>query len=122
MTHQRVLDLGRVGVEAPDDEHVLDAADDAQSPGRVDDPQVARAQPPLGRQHLGRLGGIVEVAGHHAAAAQQHLARLARRDVVPARPTTRSSNPGRGLPTVVATASGSSPGSVAQAVPPSVSP
>ena len=33
---------------------------------------------PSGDEHLGRLFGVVEVAGHDAAAAEQHLARLAR--------------------------------------------
>ena len=45
MAQQRVLDLGRVGVEAADDEHVLDPSDDAQATGVVDRPEVAGAQP-----------------------------------------------------------------------------
>ncbi len=81
MAQQRVLDLGRVGVEAADDEHVLRPADDAQAPGVVDHAEVAGAQPAVGRQRLrGRLG-IVEVVRHDAAAAQQDLAGLARRHV-----------------------------------------
>ena len=78
---QRVLDLGRVGVEPPDDEHVLDAADDAEPAGLVDLAEVAGAQPAVGREHLGRLVRVVEVARHDAAAAEQHLARLPGLDV-----------------------------------------
>ena len=40
-------------------------------------------QPPLGREHLGRLVGIVEVAQHDAPAAQEDLAGLAWRDLAP---------------------------------------
>ena len=80
---QGVLDLGRVGVEPPDDEHVLDPPDDAQAAGVVHDAEVARAEPAVGTEHLGRLVGVVQVAGHDAAAAEQHLARLPGLDVAP---------------------------------------
>ena len=80
-----------------------------------------RSHPSAERACGGRLG-IVEVVRHDAAAAQEDLARLARRHVVPLPSTMRSSNPGRGRPTVVAMVSTSSPGEVAAAVPPSVSP
>ena len=79
---QRVLDFGGVGVEAPDDEHVLDPADDAEAAGLVQLAEVPGAQPAVRRQHLRRLLGVVEVARHDAAAAEQHLARLPGLDVV----------------------------------------
>ena len=81
MAQQRVLDLGRVGVEAPDDEHVLDATHDAEPAGLVQLAEVTGAQPAVRRQHLARLLGVVEVARHDAAAAEQHLARLPGPDV-----------------------------------------
>ena len=81
MPQQRVLDLGGVGVEAADDEHVLDPTHDAEPAGLVDLAEVTGAQPAVVRQHLLRLLGVVEVPRHDAAAAEQHFARLPGLDV-----------------------------------------
>ena len=62
MPQQGVLDLGGVGVEPPDDEHVLDPSDDAQAAGVVHDAEVARAEPAVGTEDLRRLVGVVQVA------------------------------------------------------------
>ena len=82
MAQQRVLDLCRVGIEASDDEHVLDAADDAQPARCVQLSEVPGAKPAVRRQHLARLLGVVEVPRHDAAAAEQHLAGLPGLDFV----------------------------------------
>ena len=81
VAQQEVLDLGRVGVEAADDEHVLDAPDDAQVAVGVERAEVAGVQPAVGVDRgRGRLG-VVEVAAHHGLAAHDDLARLAGRGV-----------------------------------------
>ena len=54
VAQQVVLDLGRVGVEAADDEHVLGPARrSAGSRASSSDAEVAGAQPAVGRQRLG---------------------------------------------------------------------
>jgi hypothetical protein len=122
VAQQRVLDLGRIGVEAADDEHVLGPADDAQAAGRRSTSPMSpvRSHPsdesawPWPRDRRG--------SRHDAAAAQHHLTRLSRRATSIPSSTMRSSKPGRGRPTVVAMVSTSSSGEVATAVPASVSP
>ena len=123
MTEQQVLDLGRVGVEPADDEHVLDAADDAEVAVGVEHAEVAGVQVAVGVER-GRGGvGVVEVAAHHGLAAHAHLARLAdghhRR---PSVSTVRTSNPGHGTPTVVAMCAKSSSAALPVTVPASVRP
>ena len=70
---QRVLDLGRVGVEAAHDEHVLRPADDAQAAALVDHAEVAGAQPAVGGERRGGRLRVVEVASHHGRASQHDL-------------------------------------------------
>src|SRR5690242_8496039 len=70
--------LGGVGVEAADDEHVLDAVGDAEVAGRVQDAHVAGAQPAVRGEDAGGLLGVLEVAPHHVESAHQHLTRGAR--------------------------------------------
>jgi hypothetical protein len=53
---QQVLDLGRVGVEPADDEHVLLAVGDPEVAALVEHPDVAGVQPALG---VDRLGGLL---------------------------------------------------------------
>jgi hypothetical protein len=72
--HQESFDLGRVGVETADDEHVLLAADDPQVAAVVDRPEVSGVQPPVRVDGLRGRGGVVEVAAHDGVAAGQHLA------------------------------------------------
>src|SRR6516164_2250545 len=72
--HQEPLDLGRVGVEPADDEHVLLAADDLQVAAVVDRAEVTGVQPAVGVDGLFGGGGVVEVAAHDGVAAGQHLA------------------------------------------------
>jgi hypothetical protein len=81
MTEQQVLDLGRIGVEAAHDEHVLRPADDAQQAIGVEDAEVTGAQPTIfGQDSSGGLR-LVEVVRHHARSAQRDLPRLADRQV-----------------------------------------
>ncbi|MEZ5168346.1 MAG: TIGR03564 family F420-dependent LLM class oxidoreductase [Acidimicrobiales bacterium] len=54
---QRVLDLGRVRVEAAHDEHVLQPADDAEVAALVERPQVAGVEPTIGVDRLGVAAG-----------------------------------------------------------------
>ena len=111
VAQQGVLDLGRVGVEAADDEHVLRPARRcAGSRASSTHAEVAGAQPAVGGQRRGGGLGVVEVVRHDAAAPQQDLAGLAGRHVAPSPSTMRSSKPGRGRPTVVAIVSASSSG------------
>ena len=72
VAQQGVLDLGRVGVEPADDEHVLRAADDAQAPVVVDRSRGRRCRASRRRRHGGGGGlGVVEVVRHDAAAPQR---------------------------------------------------
>ena len=123
VAQQQVLDLGRVRVEAADDEHVLDPADDAQVAVGVEGAEVAGVQPAVGVDRgRGRLR-VVEVAAHHGVAAHEDLARLARRGVG-ARLGRRCAPRSRATatPTVVAMCSKSSSGLLPVTVPASVSP
>ena len=76
---EQVLDLGRVRVEAADDEHVFLAPDDAEAAALVERAEVAGVQPTIGVDRACRLRRVVEVAPHHAVAPDQHLARLSQR-------------------------------------------
>jgi hypothetical protein len=55
-----VLDLGRVGVEAADDEHVLHAIGDRDVAALIHHCDVAGVQPAVGVDRLGRALGIVD--------------------------------------------------------------
>ena len=81
MAHQEVLDLGRIGVEAPDDEHVLRPADDTQVAVLVENSDVTSTQPTIRREDLRRGLRIVEIVRHDAAPSDQDFTRLAHRDV-----------------------------------------
>src|SRR5947209_14731369 len=81
MAQESVLDLGRVNVEAADDEHVLDATDDAEVAALVEHAEVAGARPAVVGQRVGRGLRVVEVAGHHRPALDDDLARLSRRSI-----------------------------------------
>ena len=74
MLHHHPLDLGRVGVEAADDEHVLLAVGDVDVAVGVHHGDVAGVEPSLGIDRLGRLLRLVEVAGGHDVAPHQELA------------------------------------------------
>src|SRR5205823_14787883 len=78
---QSVLDFRWVDVDAADDEHVLDPADDAQAAAVVDHTEVTGAQPSVRRQGLCRRVRVVEVTGHDRLAADDDLTRFARGDV-----------------------------------------
>ncbi len=82
---QHGLDLGRVGVEAAHDEHVLDAVGDGDVAGRVHDADVAGVQPALGIDRLRRRRLVAPVARHHRVAPHDDLARLARRHLAAVR-------------------------------------
>ena len=82
VAEEGVLDLGRVGVEAADDEHVLDPPDDPEASAVIDDTEVAGPQPPVGGERVGGRLRIVEIARHHRGAPQHDLAGLAGGDVV----------------------------------------
>ena len=75
---QHVLDLGRVHVEAADDDHVLQPADDAHVAALVHRGEVAGVQEAALVDRRGRRLRIVEVALHHAVAAHEQLAGRAR--------------------------------------------
>ena len=120
---QQVLDLGRVRVEAADDEHVLDAPDDAQVAVGVERAEVAGVQPSVGVDRGRGRFGVVEVAARSPSRRaprprRARPARCRRR----ARSTVRTSKPVHGTPTVVAMCSKSSSGLLPVTVPASVSP
>ena len=116
---QHVLDLGRVGVEAADDEHVLGRGRRcAGSPASSTTPRSPVRSQPSARERLRRRLRIVEVVGHDAAAAEEDLAGLPGRHVAAARRRRCAARSRVGVvPTVVAMVSTSSPGDVAAAVP-----
>ena len=123
MAQQQVLDLGRVRVEAADDEHVLDATDDAQVAVGVERAEIAGVQPSVGVDRGRGRFGVVEVAAHHGVAAHHDFTGLVRRGVGTAvRSTVRTSKPAHGTPTVVAMCSKSSSGLLPVTVPASVNP
>ena len=124
MAEQQVLDLGRVGVEPADDEHVLACARRCAGSRARRGCRGRRCATTRRRRSVrrGRVR-IVEVAAHHAVAAHQQLAGVARPACsTPSSSTTRISRPGRTRPTVVAIVSKSSSGPVAVTVPASVRP
>ena len=77
-----VLDLGRVRVEAADDEHVLGAIGDADVAALVHDRDVAGVQPAVGVDRFRGGFGIVDEAAHDVVTADHDLARFAPRDLV----------------------------------------
>ena len=62
MVADHVLDLGRVRVEAADDEHVLLAVGDAEVAALVEHADVAGVQPAVGVDRLGGRFGVVDEA------------------------------------------------------------
>ena len=82
---QDVLDLGRVHVEAADDEHVLQPSDDPHVAAVVHRRQVAGVQEAPLVDGSGRRLRVVEIALHHAVAADEQLARRAPLDLLPLR-------------------------------------
>ena len=106
---QQVLDLGRVRVEAADDEHVLLAVGDPDVAALVHHADVAGVQPPVGVDRRRRLLGLLEVAAHHVVAARRRP-RRARRAAArcPSSSTIRSSVSGIARPDQLAIVSGSS--------------
>ena len=68
VAQHEVLDLGRVRVEPTDDEHVLDAADDAQVAVGVERAEVAGVQPTVGVDRSRGRVRVVEIAAHHGLA------------------------------------------------------
>ena len=119
----QVLDLGGVRVEPADDEHVLDAPDDAQVAVGVERAEVARVQPAVGVDRgRGRLG-VVEVARaspSRRARRPRPAPRSRRRRPTRSRCAPRSR--ATATPTVVAMCSKSSSGRQPVTVPASVSP
>ena len=110
MPEQRPLDLGRVGVEAADDEHVLQPVGDGDVPVVVHDADVAGVEPALGVDGLGRGLGVLEVAGHHRVAPDEDLPRAAPAgSSAPAASTIRTSVSGMARPEVWEMTSGGSP-------------
>ncbi len=71
---QHVLDLGRIHVEAADDDHVLQAADDPHVAALVHRGEVAGVQEAALVDRRRRRFGIVEIVLHHAVAAHEQLA------------------------------------------------
>ncbi len=109
VAEQGALDLGRVGVEAADDEHVLLAVGDPHVAGVVHDPDVAGVEPAVGVDGLGRGLGVLEVARHHGVAPHHDLARLAARQLGALGVDDAHLEAGDGAPEVLAMVSGSSP-------------
>ena len=81
MAQHQVLDLGGIRVEPADDEHVLDAPDDAQVAVGVDRAEVAGVQPTVGVDRGRGRFRVVEISARHRLAAHDDLAGLARRGV-----------------------------------------
>jgi hypothetical protein len=124
VAHDHLLDLGRVGVEAADDEHVLLAVGDAQVAVLVEHPDVAGVQPAVGVDGRGGGLGVVEEPGHDVVAPHDDLAGLARRQrrtvvVDDLHLDVGDGPPGRvgdGLGVVVVAAHGGDAGGLGQAV------
>jgi hypothetical protein len=68
------LDLGRIGVEAADQEHVLLAVGDGEPAPGIEPADVTGVQPAIPVDGLGGRRGVLEVAAHHVVAADQDLA------------------------------------------------
>ena len=95
---QQALDLGRVGVEAAGDEHVLLAVGDPDVAALVHRADVAGVQPSVGVDRLGRLLRVLEVPAHHVVAAHHDLAGLAARHLAAVVVDDRTSTPGMARP------------------------
>ena len=76
MRGEHVLDLAREDVEPTRDDHVLLAVDDVEEPLVVAPRDVSGVQPAV-REQLGRLLGLLPVAGRRQGPAHADLARLA---------------------------------------------
>ncbi len=113
MLEQESLDLGRVGVEASDDEHVFLASDDPQPAGLGELAEISGVQPAVGVDRLGGGRRIVQVALHHV---------VARAPAPRVSSAMRTSIPSHGSPAVVATSSAESPGRDSVTLPASVRP
>ena len=79
---QHLFHLGRVHVEPADDDEVLGPVDEVQVAIGVDRGDVARTQPPVGREHTGRECRFVPVAQEHVGALHPHFTRIAFQRVV----------------------------------------
>ena len=73
MRFEHLLHLGGADVLAAADDHVLQATDDLDRAGRVDRGEVAGAEPAVGGERLGGLGGV-EIADAHLRSAGEQLA------------------------------------------------
>src|SRR5207249_12152762 len=69
---------GRIDVLAAADDHVLQAVADEEVAVVVEESDVARAKPAIGRQGRSGLIRSAPVAGHHGGAARADLAALVR--------------------------------------------
>src|SRR5256885_9170880 len=86
MAVEEFLDLARIDVLAPADDHVLDPADDVDVAVRIHRREVARVHPPRGVDRLTRRVFVVPVAAHDDVATAAELAgRVARNDRARAR-------------------------------------
>ena len=73
MLEQEALDLGGVGVEAADDEHVLLAADDREPPGLIEGAEISGVQPAVGIDRFRGGHRVVQITLHHGVAPHQHF-------------------------------------------------
>ena len=80
--HDGVLDLGRVHVLAAGHDHVLHPVVQVEVAVLGEVAGVARSEPAVLGDRLGRLGGVVPVAHHHLDALDPHLADLPGPDVL----------------------------------------
>src|ERR1019366_4174687 len=83
VAEEQVLDLGRVGVDPADDEHVFLPVGDPDVAPVVHDRDVTGVQPAVGVDRGFGLLGLLEVAAHDVVAAYDHFAGFAARDLVP---------------------------------------
>jgi hypothetical protein len=82
MGEDHLLDLARVDVRAPRDDHVLRPVGEREVALRVEPPDIAR-QEPAADERLRRGRRVLPIARHHRAAAHHDLAGLARGEVSP---------------------------------------
>ena len=73
-----ILDLGRVHIVAPGDNHVPLAVDDEQIAVLIDAAQITSGSPSVRVDHLVREFGVFPIACHHHVTANDDLAHLAR--------------------------------------------
>ena len=78
---QHLLDLARINVRAPTDDHVLQAVLQSQKTLLIHDPDVARVQP-AAPQGFGGGFRILPISRHHHIPPHRHLARRAGRQGV----------------------------------------